>query len=162
MCTIYSVYVCAPNVRVEGLYRKAERKRECVCMCVWLPSSMGTFRPQNSTVSFKNELGIQWYTLSRLSSGVDGSWGQFSNLDAWIHWLILVGSGQESTLWTHFGKLAPLHDVQFMKIIWKKKMLNRFKEKMTIDKLAPADVKSGVFFLLIDTIFLTIIKYIEW
>lgn len=41
-------------------------------------------------------------------------------------------------------------------------MLNRFKEKMTIDKLAPADVKSGVFFLLIDTIFLTIIKYIEW
>lgn len=148
MCTIYSVYVCAPNVRVEGLYRKAERKRECVCMCVWLPSSMGTFRPQNSTVSFKNELGIQWYTLSRLSSGVDGSWGQFSNLDAWIHWLILVGSGQESTLWTHFGKLAPLHDVQFMKIIWKKKMLNRFKEKMTIDKLAPADVKSGFFFFI--------------
>lgn len=115
---------------------------DCVCVCVWLPSSMGTFRPQNSTVSFKNELGIQWYTLSRLSSGVDGSWGQFSNLDAWIHWLILVGSGHESTLWTHFGKLAPLHIVQFMKIIWKKKCLSRFKETMTIDKLAPSDVKN--------------------
>lgn len=41
-------------------------------------------------------------------------------------------------------------------------MLNRFKETMTIDKLAPADIKSGDFFLLFDTIFLTIIKCIEW
>lgn len=107
---------------------------------------MGTFRPQNSTVSFKNELGIHWYTLSRFSSGVDGSWGQFSNLDAWIHWLISVGSGQESTLWTHLGKRAPLHGVQFIKIIWKKKMSNRFRETMIIHWLAQIDVKN-VFFL---------------
>lgn len=42
--------------------RERERKRQTDRQTV--PGAIGMLRPQNSTVSFKNEVGTQWYTLN--------------------------------------------------------------------------------------------------
>lgn len=41
-----------------------ERKREKETDRQTVPGAIGMLRPQNSTVSFKNEVGTQWYTLN--------------------------------------------------------------------------------------------------
>lgn len=82
-----------------------------------LPGSTGLFLPQNSTVSFKKELGRQWYTSFCFFGSLDNrSWPQFSFSDASIHSLMLSRFGQNSTLCTHFGRTANLPGVQMTTI----------------------------------------------
>lgn len=82
-----------------------------------LPGSTGLFLPQNSTVSFRKELGKQWYTSFCFLGSLDNrSWPQLSLSDASIHSLMFFRSGQESTLCTHFGRTANLPGV-IMKMI---------------------------------------------
>lgn len=102
------------------------------------PGAMGTLLPQNSTVSFKWILGIQWYTDACLFGSVDiRSWWQLSALDAFIHWSISFGFGHESTLYTHLGKTALLHDFHEVKINYTKQIKKRF----ILNKLFPCKFK---------------------
>ena len=81
-----------------------------------IPGPRGTLLPQNSTVSFKNELGKQWYWWPCWNwSSEDKSFWQLSFFDACVHWLTFPG--QEVTLCTHFGKTDASYGVKLTRII---------------------------------------------
>ena len=118
---ILSIHVLSQNYKID----KRNRERDI------LPGSTGLFLPQNSTVSFKKELGRQWYTSFCFLGSLDNrSWSQLSFSDASIHSLMLSRFGQESTLSTHFGRAANIPGVQMTiaLIIQTKLVLNHYTE----------------------------------